>query len=349
MAAVTLTIDGLAVTVDAGKSVLEAALENGIYIPHLCYCPDLTPVGVCRLCMVDIKGRRASIACKTLVESGMVVKTDTPEISLIRRIAVELLLINHEAECLTCPKDSECKLQEVAHYAGVTEERLKRLRQGTRARELDTSNPFFVRNPNRCVYCGICVRACEEINGVSAIDFAFRGYDMEISTFAGKQILDSACESCGECVVRCPTGALAPVTTQKPARKVKSICNYCGVGCSLYLGVRGNEIVNVDGDPNGPSNHGRLCVKGRFGWEFVGHADRLKKPLIRKDGELVEAEWDEALDLVASRFSEIKAAHGGDALAVLASAKCTNEENYVIQKFTRAVLGTNNVDHCARL
>ena len=349
MGQVTLTIDGTAVTVDSNKTILEAALENGIYIPHLCYYPDLSSVGVCRLCMVDIRGRRPTIACKTPVEPGLVVTTETPEIAAIRKVAAELLIVNHDADCLACPKDSDCKLQEVARYVGVTEERLRRLRQGTRTRTPDTSNPFFVRDPNRCVYCGICVRACEEINGVSAIDFTFRGYDMEISAFGGKPILDSTCESCGECVVRCPTGALVPVTTQKPARKVKSICNYCGVGCSLYLGVRGNEIVNVDGDPNGPSNHGRLCVKGRFGWEFVGHADRLKKPLIRKDGELVEAEWDEALDLVASRFSEIKAAHGGDALAVLASAKCTNEENYVIQKFTRAVLGTNNVDHCARL
>ena len=346
---VTLTIDGLTVTVDRGKTVLEAALENGIYIPHLCYYPDLSPVGVCRLCMVEIEGRRASVACKTPVEPGMVVTTDSPEISLIRKVAAELLIVNHDADCLSCPKDGDCKLQEVARYVGVTEERLSRLRPGDMTRPVDTSNPFFLRDPNRCVYCGICVRTCEEINGVAAIDFAFRGYDTAISTFGNKPILESTCESCGECVIRCPTGALIPVKSQKPGREVKSICNYCGVGCSLYLGVRGNEIVNVDGDPNGPSNHGRLCVKGRYGWEFVNHPDRLTKPLIRKDGELVESEWDEALDLVASKFSEIKAAHGGNAMAVLASAKCSNEENYVFQKFTRAVLGTNNVDHCARL
>lgn len=346
---VTLTIDGLTVTVDRGKTVLEAALENGIYVPHLCYYPDLSPVGVCRLCMVEIEGRRASVACMTPVEPGMVVATDSPEISLIRKVAAELLIVNHDADCLTCPKDADCRLQEVARYVGVTEERLSRLRPGDMTGPKDTSNPFFLRDPNRCVYCGICVRTCEEINGVAAIDFAFRGYDTAISTFGNKPILESTCESCGECVVRCPTGALIPVKSQKPGREVKSICNYCGVGCSLYLGVRGNEIVNVDGDPNGPSNHGRLCVKGRYGWEFVNHPDRLTRPLIRKDGELIESEWDEALDLVASRFSEIKATHGGNAMAVLASAKCSNEENYVFQKFTRAVLGTNSVDHCARL
>ncbi len=346
---VSLTIDGLPITVDKGKTVLEAALENGIYIPHLCFHPDLSSVGACRLCMVDIKGRRPTVACKTPVEPGMVVTTDNAELRLIRQVAAELLIANHDADCLACPKDSNCKLQEVAHYVGVTEERLARLRRGNRSRPLDTSNPFFVRNPNRCIYCGICIRTCEEINGVAAIDFAFRGYDLAISTFGDKPIRESSCESCGECVVRCPTGALVPIHTQKPAREVKTVCNYCGVGCSLFLGVRGNEIVNVDGDPNAPANHGRLCVKGRYGWEFVGHPERLKKPLVRKDGELMEVEWDEALDLVAAKFAEIKARYGGQSMAVLASAKCTNEENYVIQKFARAVLGTNNVDHCARL
>jgi formate dehydrogenase (NADP+) alpha subunit len=349
MEKVTLTIDGVTVSVERGTTVLEAALANGIYIPHLCYHPDLTTVGACRLCMVEIKGRALTIACKVPVEPEMVVRTESPEINMIRRVAAELLIVNHHADCLSCPADSECKLQEVARYIGIDEERLNRLRQPTRTMPLDTSNPFFLRDPNRCVFCGICVRTCEEINGVAAIDFAFRGYDMAISTMSNKPILESTCESCGECVVRCPTAALTARNSQKPAREVKTICNYCGVGCSLYLGVRGNAIVNVDGDPKGQANHGRLCVKGRFGWDFVNHPERLTKPLIRKDGTLVEAEWDEALDLVARRFSEAKQQHGGNATAVLASAKCTDEENYVIQKFARAVLGTNNVDHCARL
>ena len=197
--------------------------------------------------------------------------------------------------------------------------------------------------------CGICVRTCEEINGSCAIDFAFRGYDTVIGTFGNKPITESKCESCGECVVRCPVGALVPKKARKPAREVTSVCTYCGVGCSLRLGVRGNAIVNVDGDRDGPANHGWLCVKGRYGWDFVNHQDRLTKPLIRKDDAFVEATWDEALDFVAGRLSEIKRTAGDDALAVLASAKCTNEENYVIQKFARAVLGTRHIDHCARL
>jgi predicted molibdopterin-dependent oxidoreductase YjgC len=346
---VALKIDGLDINAAEGTTVLEAALENGIYIPHLCYHPDLTTVGVCRLCMVEIRGRGLTIACKVPVEEGMVVKTDSPEIAAIRRVAAELLIINHHADCLSCPRDADCELQEVARYIGISQDRLDRLRRSTRSLPLDTSNPFFDRDPNRCVLCGICIRTCAEINGACAIDFAFRGYDTVVSTFGNKPIVDSKCESCGECVVRCPVGALVPKKAQQPAFEVRSICNYCGVGCSLRLGVRGNVIVNVDGDRDGPTNHGWLCVKGRYGWDFVNHRERLTKPLIRKDGAFVEASWDEALDLVAGRLGEIKRTAGSDALAVLASAKCTNEENYALQKFARAALGTRHIDHCARL
>lgn len=342
---VNLTIDGLNVSADPEKTVLEAALENGIYIPNLCHHPDLKPVGVCRLCLVEIEGRRPVVACKTPVEEGMVVTTESDFISSVRKVTMELLIVNHVGDCLTCAQDGHCTLQDLSNYMGISNENVKGLRRTTRYLEKDQSNPFFTRDMNKCVLCGICVRTCDEIQGDCAIDFGFRGFDTVISTLGNKPIFDSICVSCGECVVRCPTGAIVPKNYTKPAREVRSTCTYCGVGCGLLLGVRGQKIVNVEGDRDNPVNKGHLCVKGRFGYKFVNHPDRLKKPLIKKNGEFVEAEWDEALDLVAEKLGSYKK----EEIAVLSSAKITNEENYVVQKFTRAVLGTNTIDHCARL
>ncbi len=346
---ITLTINGLKITANKGKSVLEFALENGIYIPHLCYHPDLITAGVCRLCMVEIEGRGLTVSCKTPVEEGMVVRTESPEISKVRKIALELLIVNHHTDCLSCAKNTECALQQVANYIGIEEERLERLRRPSRRLPIDTSNPFFDRDPNRCVLCGICIRTCEEIQGVSAIDFAFRGFGTTVSTFGNKPLKESGCESCGECVVRCPVGALMPKNMQKPSREVKTICVYCGVGCGLYLLTRGERVVGVRGDPANPASKGRLCVKGRFGYGFINHPDRLTRPLIKRDGRFEGASWDEALNLVAQRLLEIKERYGPEAIAILGSAKCTNEENYLIQKFARLVIGNNNIDHCARL
>jgi len=342
---VSLIIDGLEVTTEVGKTVLEAALENGIYIPHLCYHPDLEPAGVCRLCIVEIEGRGLTISCKTPAEDGMVVRTTGPEVEEVRRIALELLIVNHHADCLSCPKNTQCKLQEVANYIGIDEERFERLRKPERTLPLDTSNPFFLYDPNKCVLCGICVRTCDELQGVNAIDFAFRGFSTVVSAFAGRPLAESICESCGECVVRCPVGALIPKNFQQPSREVKTVCPYCGCGCGIYLGIRGNTIVSVRGDQENPVNRGSLCVKGRFGYDFVGHPDRLTSPLIKRNGKFVEVSWDEALDFVAGRLSRYR----GNEFAAISSAKCTNEENYLVQKFARAVMGSNHIDHCARL
>lgn len=342
---ITFTVDGLEIKANRGDTILRAALQHGIYIPHLCYHPDLKPFGGCRLCMVEIEGKGLTISCKAPVEEGIAVITESAEINKVRRIAAELLIVNHYADCLECVKNTECKLQSIAAYIGIEEGRLQRLKRVTRTIPIDDSNPFFIRNPNKCVLCGICVRTCEEIQGVSAIDFAFRGYSTKIATPKDKPIIESKCESCGECVVRCPVGALIPKNVQRPAREVKTICSYCGVGCGIYLGVRGSLIVNVRGDLDSPVNRGNLCVKGRFGHDFINHPERLTSPLIKRDGVFVEATWEEALDLVAAKLSKYK----GDQFAVISSAKCTNEENYLIQKFTRTVMGTNNIDHCARL
>lgn len=360
---VTLTIDGKKIEVPRGATVLEAARSADIYIPTLCYDPDLKPYGACCLCVVEIEGMRGlPTSCTTPVTDGMVVHTETPIVNQSRRISMELIMANHHGDCLTCSKNQQCELQTIARYLGIEQEHFDRLRKSQELLPIDDSHPAFTRDMNKCILCAKCVRACHEITGVGVIDLAFRGNSARISTFGDKPILKSICESCGECIDRCPTGALVPKAVKQATREVKTICPYCGVGCSIYLGVRGNEIVSVRGDRESPVNKGGLCVKGRFGFDFINHPDRLTKPLIRKEGwgkevevdgnfkdVFREASWDEAIDLVADKLSRIKAEHGPDSIGVLSSAKFTNEENYLVQKFARAVLGTNNVDHCARL
>ena len=360
---VTLTIDDKQVEIPKGATVLEAIRRVGVYVPTLCYDPDLSPFGACRLCVVEIEGMRGMVSsCTTPVANGMVVHTDTPAVNQSRRITMELIIANHHGDCLTCAKNGRCELQNIARYLGIEQEHFDRLRKSTRVLPVDDSHPAFLRDPNKCILCGKCVRACHEIAGVGAIDLAFRGNDAKVATIGDKAIVESICESCGECMQRCPTGALAPRHFREPATEVRTICPYCGVGCSMYLGVRGNEIVSVRGDEESPVNRGGLCVKGRFGFDFINHPDRLGHPLIRKEGRgkdvkvngnlmdvFREATWDEALELVADRLLDAKEKYGPDSIGFLSSAKCTNEENYLLQKFARLVIGTNNIDHCARL
>jgi formate dehydrogenase alpha subunit len=342
---VTITIDGLAIPAHEGMTILQAAQANGLYIPNLCNHPDLDPAGLCRVCVVKIDDWKIAISCKQPVKEGMVVSTEDPEVQRVRKNTVELLVANHPMTCLTCERDGNCELQRVARYVGLEPTDLNRYRRSVRSLPMDRSNPFFEIDHAKCILCGICVRTCDEIQNINAIDFVKRGVASLIGTMGNKPIAESRCESCGECVVRCPTAALSPRHRVQPMREVKSICSYCGVGCGIRLGVRGDQIVGVQGDRENPVNGGSLCVKGRFGYHFINHPERLQKPLVRKDGELVEAEWDEALDLIAEKFSQ----HKGEQFAALASARITNEDNYLIQKFTRAVMGTNTIDHCARL
>jgi formate dehydrogenase alpha subunit len=358
-----LTINGREIRARRGVTVLEAALEAGIYIPTLCYDPDLKPYGGCRLCVVEIEGMRGLVgSCTTPAVEGMVVHSDTPRVMQSRRMTMELITANHRGDCITCPRNQDCELLRVARYLGVEQEHTDRLRRRTQVLPLDQSHPAFIRDPNKCILCARCVRACQEIAVVGAIDLAFRGNLAKVATFGDKPIVESVCKSCGECVARCPTGALAPRWEKPPAEEVRTICPYCGVGCSVYLGIRDNKIVSARGDPKGPANKGSLCVKGRWGYDFVGHPERLTMPLIRLPGvsrsaghngrvrEIFrEATWEEALELSVEKLLGLKQAHGADSIAALSSAKCTNEDNYVMQKFMRAVIGTNNIDHCARL
>lgn len=344
MEKIKLTIDGLEISAEPGTSVMDAALANDIYIPHLCHHPDLEPVGACRLCGVDVNGRQ-EMSCILPVRAGMEVKTNSPVVDSTRQTGIEMLLAEHPQDCLACGASTKCELLRIADHVGVDNERIKRLSRPSEPLPIDFSNPFFLFDPNKCVLCGICVRTCNDIVGLGVLDFINRGSRTVVGTFGNEPFIDSVCESCGECVVRCPVGSLAPQRWQRASREVQSTCVYCGVGCGIHLGVKGDKIIGVRANDDTPSNQGSLCVKGRYGYNFINHKDRLTSPLIKKDGEFVEASWDEALDLVAEKFSQYK----GRQFAALASAKCTNEDNYLIQKFTRVVMQTNTVDHCARL
>ncbi len=365
----TITINSREVTVSRGMTVLEAALAADVYIPTLCYHPDLAPYGGCRLCIVEIEGMRGfPTSCTTPATPGMVVHTDTKALNEVRRTTLELILSTHPCACLTCdrrercgpddiclrnvavtdrcvtcPSNGNCELQKVADYLGVHELSIPR---DETPRDIDTSNPFFDLDRNRCILCARCVRTCNEITCVGAIDLAFRGYNAKVATFNDGKLMDSICRSCGECVVRCPVGALTPKEVFKLDREVKTTCAYCAVGCQMYLGVKDEKVVSVRGNPEGASNEGRLCVKGRFGIAgMINHEDRLTVPLIKRNGKFEEATWDEALNLVAGKLKQYQAHEIG----VVSCARSTNEASYVLQKFGRGVLGTNNIDHCARI
>ncbi len=341
---IKLIINRREVQARKGMTVLQAAQAAGIYIPTLCNDPDLEPYGGCRLCVVEIeKVRGLPVSCTTPATVVMVVRTETPAVNKVRSTAIKLLISDHNGDCLTCSKNQQCELQKVAAYLGVTTQPFTRT---TRSFTVDTSNPFFNLDRNRCILCARCVRACNEITGVGAIDMAYRGYSMKVSTFLDKPLKESICKSCGECVAHCPVGALVPKETYSPEKEVKTTCTYCGVGCQMYLGVRNNNVVLVRGDKDNDVNHGRLCVKGRFGIaEYVHHPDQLTSPLVKKDEGFVKIGWDEALGRVAEGLGRYQP----NEVAIIASAKCTNEENYLLQKLARAVIGTNNIDHCARL
>ena len=372
---VTLKIDGKKITVRKLSTILDAAKKLDIPIPTLCHHPELSPYGGCRLCMVEIKGLAKPVAaCTTFAREGTEVITKTPYLEKLRRTTLELLLSDHPNDCMVCERAGDCKLQELAYFYGIRENRFEGERRIYTKKD---NNPFVERDMEKCILCGQCVRVCDEIQGVCAIDFAHRGFKTKICPPYEK---DLNCEFCGQCVAVCPTGALtgkmwAYKGRQKNIKQVDTVCPYCGCGCNLTLHVKRNEVIRVSSKED-TVNEGWLCAKGRFGYEFINSPDRLVKPLIRiapkekstfsgqipplnpslgkgghggVDSSLFrEASWDEALNYIAERLKEIKGKHGANSIAGLSSARCTNEENYLFQKFMRAAIGTNNVDHCAR-
>ncbi len=352
MSQLNITINENKLTVSPGSTILDAAKAVGVHIPTLCHDPRLKPYGACRVCLVEVEGARAPMpACATKVTDGMVVSTDTEKIHRLRKTVVELLISDHPLECVTCEQCGDCGLQDLAYRYGLNKSRYIGERHPLREQGDD---PFIQRNLDKCILCGRCVRICDEVESAFAIDFTYRGFQVQVGTDYGTSLKNTSCEFCGQCISSCPVGALIEKPRLNKGRtwetkKTLTICPYCGTGCTLELQTIGDKIVNVAAPLDKGVNRGNLCVKGRFGYQFVNSNDRLKTPLIKKNGKFVEATWSEAISLIAKKFNGIKSAHGADALAGFSSAKCTNEENYLFQKFMRAAVGTNNVDHCARL
>ena len=347
---IKLTINGKEVGATTGSTVLQAAELAGIEIPRLCYDKDLSPLGACRLCVVEVKGNRLLPAsCVTPIFAGMEVQTESEAVVEARQTILELLVANHPLDCMTCDKMGDCKLADYAYKYGVKDSSFA---GATHQYAIDDSNPFIIRNLNKCILCGACVRACEELIGKDNLSYLNRGFHRKATTAGDVDYIESDCVFCGQCVAVCPTGALTEKTMAGQARRwdikrVQTTCPFCGTGCNFDLAVNDGKVIGSLSNPNSPVNGRNLCVKGRFGWDFMYSDKRLTSPLIKKDGKFVEAGWDEAYDLIAKRFNEIKAKYGPDSFASLSSARCTNEESFLTQKFTRAHMGTNNCDHCA--
>lgn len=350
----TLTIDGKKVEAGPGQTILQAAAKLGIKIPTLCHDPRLEPFSACRVCMVEVENARKPLvtACSALVADGMVVKTDTKVVYDARKFVLELILSDHPLDCMTCDKCGNCTLQDLAYEYDIKSSRF--FKEPPRGISPDP-NTMILRDDSKCILCGRCVRICDEVEQAHAIDFINRGFETVVGPAYGHTLLGTSCEFCGQCVSTCPVGALREKQAEGKGRdwqldKIKTVCGYCGVGCTLFLNVHKDtgKLVKVTSKPGTVPNDGNLCIKGRFGYDFVHHEERLTDPLIKRNGSFEKASWDEALKLVATKFTDIKDKHGAESIAILGSSRCTNEENYVLMKFARAVIGTNNVDQCAR-
>ncbi|HDT8058189.1 TPA: formate dehydrogenase subunit alpha [Enterococcus faecalis] len=352
---VTLSIDNQEVTVPKGTTILEAAKGLGVEIPTLCHLKELAPDGSCRMCVVEVEGGRRgglTTACTAHCQEDMVVSTHSEKVADSRRFILDLLLSNHKLECFSCGKNGDCQLQQYALDYGID---ATSFTEGKRmpCHQEDTSNPFFSYDPEKCIMCRRCARVCQLRQGRDVLSIANRGFETKMMPSYGQAFDQSICESCGNCVSSCPTGALTAKDTKEyrkwETQKIPTTCPHCGTGCQMNLLVKNNRLVGVE-PIDGPANKNLLCVKGKFAsYKFVGSGDRLTEPLIKRNGIFEPASWEEALTLVSSKFNEIKAENGPDALAGFSCSRATNEDNYVFQKMVRAAFGTNNVDNCARV
>lgn len=355
-AEVTCTIDGRAVTVPAGTTVMRAAALTGGSIPKLCATDNLKQFGSCRLCLVEIDGMRGTPAsCTTPVMQGMAVHTQTPRLEKLRRGVMELYISDHPLDCLTCSANNDCELQDQAAAVGLRDVRFGYEGDNHLGAEADTSNPYFDFDPSKCIVCSRCVRACDEVQGTFALTIDGRGFGSKVSAgLASDTYLSSECVSCGACVQACPTATLQEKAVKqigKPERTVVTTCAYCGVGCTFRAEMRGEQVVRMVPWKDGKANRGHSCVKGRFAWGYAQHQERVLKPMIRKaiTDPWQEVSWDEALAYAAGEVNRIRDAYGRNALGGITSSRCTNEETFLVQKLIRAGFGTNNVDTCARV
>lgn len=370
-----IIIDNVEFNFRPGQTILEVAEENGIHIPTLCWLKGATPTGACRICLVEVEGAKALVAsCSTPAASNMSVKTSSPRVIAARRYNIELLLSSGHHNCLAqdldndswtdaqlealsekghedlCPAYGQCRLQDLAIEYQV---KTNRFYPSEQRYGIEDVSPLIVRDFSRCILCGRCVQACNEVQVNRAISLGYRGSSAKVVTKGDRPLSESDCVFCGECVQACPVGALTnkkALAAYRPweTKKIRTTCPYCGVGCQQWLHVKDGRIVNVSGVEEAEPNQGRLCVKGRYGYDFIYSDDRLKTPLIKENGEFRDASWDEALDLAADKIKQVISEHGPDSIAGVSCARSINEDSYQMQKLFRAVIGTNNIDHCAR-
>ncbi|SBT17002.1 Putative formate dehydrogenase [Marinomonas gallaica] len=352
---VTLEIDGVEITVPEGTSVMRAAALHDINIPKLCASDNLEAFGSCRICTVQIEGRRGTPAsCTTPVDAGMKVTTQNDKLAKLRRNIMELYISDHPLDCLTCPANGDCELQDMAGAVGLREVRYGFDGNNHLDAPKDQSNPYFTFDASKCIVCSRCVRACEEVQGTFALTIDGRGFDSKVAAGQDEDFLDSECVSCGACVQACPTATLmenSVIDMGTPEHSVTTTCAYCGVGCSFKAEMKGDQLVRMVPAKEGDANHGHSCVKGRFAFGYATHKDRIKAPMIRDsiDQPWKEVSWEEAIGFAAKRLKEIQAQYGRESIGGITSSRCTNEETYLVQKLIRAAFGNNNTDTCARV
>ncbi len=352
---VTLTIDGEQVTVPAGTSLMRAAMDVGVKVPKLCATDSLEPFGSCRLCLVEIDGRKGYPAsCTTPAENGMNVRTQTPKLQELRKGVMELYISDHPLDCLTCSANGNCELQDMAGVTGLRNVRYGFDGANHLKDKKDESNPYFSYDPSKCIVCNRCVRACEETQGTFALTIQGRGFESRVAASQNDSFMDSECVSCGACVEACPTATLqekSVIWLGQSEHSAITTCAYCGVGCGFKAEMKGNEVVRMVPWKDGKANEGHSCVKGRFAWGYASHKDRILNPMIRKKitDPWQEVSWDVAINHAASEFKRLQAEHGRDSIGGITSSRCTNEETYLVQKLVRAAFGNNNVDTCARV
>ncbi len=352
---VEIEIDGLPARVRAGTTILRAARESGVDVPKLCATDSLKPFGSCRLCLIEIDGRKGYPAsCTTPVEAGMKIRTQSPALARLRRNVMELYISDHPLDCLTCSANGDCELQDMAGAVGLREVRYGFDGANHLDAETDASNPYFAFDPSKCIVCSRCVRACDEIQGTFALTIEGRGFQSKVSASIGENFIDSECVSCGACVQACPTATLTEksiIDNGQPDHAVLTTCAYCGVGCSFKAEMKGDQVVRMTPYKDGGANHGHSCVKGRFAWGYATHKERVLEPMIRDSihDPWRKVSWDEAIQYTAARFKALQEQYGRKAIGGITSSRCAIEEVYVVQKLVRAAFHNNNVDTCARV
>jgi formate dehydrogenase major subunit len=348
---ITVKINNTDVTVPDGTMLLEAAELAGAYVPTLCNSDALEAFGACRVCIVDVQGRGPVASCHTAVAEGMVIETSNKRLSRIRKNIIELVVSEHPLDCLTCAANQRCELQTVASEVGLREVRYEA--PHLEIPQVDDSHPFLTLDMEKCIKCARCVRVCDEVQGSFILGMEGRGPELRVIAGNDTGLAEAECASCGACAIECPVAAIVDKGTEHggiPEKVVKTTCAYCGVGCSLDVHVLNDEVLRIEPTKEGSANRGHTCVKGRFAHEYARSKDRLRSPLVRDaDGVFQEVSWDDTLDVIAKKLTEIRDRHGPDAFAKISSSRCSNEDNYLAQKFTRTVMNTNSIDNCSRV